>query len=210
MATPDPGPRTTTPPRPFTAIVGTPDPDPAPAAPTLDTPADGIADVMGMLFANDAIGSAIPLVGDEDEMREIGDLERNTPPVRAGYVHAWIRGWYADGGKPDTKNLNKMLATRRNPLGWTPRVPTPEEAATYSIVAWGGHSLIAVNGMILMERTVEADQRARRINRNRIEQQSLGANLESDGAFDHRFARQFGKVTGTAKVGRDAADYIDS
>ena len=174
----------------------------------VDQAAEGVADVMGMLFHNDAIGSAIPPLGDEDEGREIGDLERNTPPERPGYVHQWVRGWYADGS-PDTKNLNKMVASVRNPLGWTPRVPTPSEAASYAVVAYGGNSLISVNGMILMERTVEADDRAKRINRKRIEQQSMGANLESDGTFDSRYARQFGTVKGTAQVGRNAADFID-
>jgi hypothetical protein len=89
-------------------------------------------------------------------------------------------------------------------------VPSTDEAASYSLISWGGHSLIAVNGMILMERTVEADERARRVNRRRIEEQSLGANLESDGAFDSKFARTFGRATATAKVGREAADFIDS
>ena len=86
---------------------------------SLGTAEEGVADVMGLLFNN----------------HEIGDLERNTPPDRPGYVRAWIRGWYADG-KSDTKNLNRMLASKRNPLGWTPRVPTAEEAATYSVVSW--------------------------------------------------------------------------
>ena len=56
---------------------------------------------------------------------------------------------------------------------------------------------------------MEADDRAKRINRKRIEQQSMGANLESDGTFDSRYARQFGTVKGTAQVGRNAADFID-
>lgn len=175
---------------------------------SLGTAEEGVADVMGLLFNNDAIGSAIPPIGEEDAWHEIGDLERNTPPDRPGYVRAWIRGWYADG-KPDTKNLNRMLASKRNPLGWTPRVPTAEEAATYSVVSWCGNSLICVNGMILMERTIDADDRARRINRQRIEIQSVGANLEASGQFNDRYARMFGTVTTKTKVGRDAADLID-
>lgn len=166
--------------------------------------AEGVNDVIGMLFAApDAIGSAIPGIGEEEEFREIGDLERNTPPARPGYVQMWIRGWYADD-KPDTKNLNRMQRD-----GWRPRVPNPAESATYSVLSHGGMSIISVNNMILMERSEELDERAKRINRQRIAQQSMGANLDEEGRFDSKYARLFGSVSTRSKVGRDAADLVD-
>lgn len=163
---------------------------------------EGVEDVMGALFS--AVGTAIPQVGEEDSWREIGDMERNTPPARAGKEQLWVRGWYADG-KPDVKNL-----TRIKRKGWTPREPDPKDHAGYSVLAFGQRSVISVNGMILMERDIATGDQFRAVNRQRIAMQSAGANLDADGTFDRRYGQMFGSVKSISRTGRDAADLIDN
>ena len=166
-------------------------------------PGDGVEDVMGALFS-DAVGTAIPEIGSEESWREVGDMERNTPPAKPGMEQLWVRGWYADG-KPDVKNL-----TRIKRKGWTPRQPDPKDHAAYSVLAFGQNSVISVNGMILMERPIEVGDKFRAVNRQRIALQSAGANLDENGLFDDRHGRMFGSVKSISRTGRDAADLIDN
>lgn len=165
--------------------------------------AEGVEDVMSALFSN-AIPDAIPQLGEEDSWREIGDMERNTPPAKSGYEQMWIRGWYADD-KPDVKNLSRMQRK-----GWKPRIPDEGCKVGYSVLAYGNQSIISVNRMILMERRTDAGDQYREQNRKRIAIQSAGANLDQNGMFDDRMARMFGSVKTTSKIGRDAADLIDN
>lgn len=166
-------------------------------------PGEGVDEVMGTLFS-DAIGSAIPEIGAEESWREVGDMERNTPPARDGKEQLWVRGWYADG-KPDVKNL-----TRIKRKGWMPRQPDPKDHAAYSVLAFGQNSVISVNGMILMERDITIGDQFRAVNRQRIALQSAGANLDENGMFDDRLGRMFGSVKSVSRTGRDAADLIDN
>lgn len=165
--------------------------------------AEGVEDVMSALFS-DAVGSAIPEIGEEESWRELGDMERNTPPAKPGYEQMWIRGWYADD-KPDVKNLSRMK--RR---GWVPRAPDMKDHANYSMLAFGDHSVISVNRMILMERKTEIGDKFRAQNRQRIAMQSAGANLDNNGIFDPRMGNVFGSVKTHSKIGRDAAELIDN
>lgn len=174
------------------------------SAPVEFTPmAEGVEDVMAALFDN-PIGTAIPQIGEEDSWREVGDMERNTPPAKPGYEQMWIRGWYADD-KPDVKNLSRMQRK-----GWTPRIPDEGCKVGYSVLSYGGKSLISVNRMILMEREIKVGDQFREQNRKRIAFQSAGANLDKNGMFDDRMARMFGSVKTMAKTGRDAAELIDN
>ena len=166
-------------------------------------PGEGVDEVMGTLFS-DAIGSAIPEIGAEESWREVGDMERNTPPPRDGKEQLWVRGWYADG-KPDVKNL-----TRIKRKGWTPRTPDTKDHVAYSVLAFGQNSVISVNGMILMERDIKVGDQFRAVNRQRIAMQSAGANLDENGVFDDRLGRMFGSVKSISRTGRDAADLIDN
>lgn len=164
-------------------------------------PSEGVEDVMSALFS--AVPSAIPEVGSEESWREIGDLERNTPAAKSGTEQLWVRGWYADG-KPDVKNLNRMRSK-----GWKPRALNTEDFGKYAVLKFGEQSVISVNGMILMERSISDGERAREINRRRIAMQSAGANLNEQGMFDERYGKMFGSVKTMTKMGRDAADLID-
>lgn len=178
-------------------------PDPVMASPFDLASGEGVDEVMGALFS-DAVGTAIPEIGAEDSWREIGDMERNTPPAKPGHEQLWVRGWYADG-KPDVKNL-----TRIKRKGWMPRQPDPKDHAAYSVLAFGQNSVISVNGMILMERPIEIGEKFRAVNRQRIATQSAGANLDERGVFDDRLGRMFGSVKTLSRTGRDAADLIDN
>ena len=179
-------------------------PDAQQSAPSFDVPpGEGVDEVMGLLFS-DAVGTAIPQIGDEESWREIGDMERNTPPARAGKEQMWVRGWYSDA-KPDKKNLTRMLRK-----GWTPRAPDMKDHAGYLVIGFGGQSVISVNGMILMERDIAVGDQFRAVNRQRIAMQSAGANLDESGTFDSRYGQMFGSVKTMAKTGRDAADLIDN
>ena len=121
--------------------------------------------------------SGIPSAAVNQPWQRKGLLAQNTPPARPGYVQRWIRTLDVEG-KPDALNVQTALVE-----GWRPRpIDTVEpgfNAATAADATFG--TVIAVMGMVLMERSqeiedhyartlkAETDRRTRAIYENQID-----------------------------------------
>lgn len=153
----------------------------------------------------DAVGSGIPPVGQDQPWREVGVLEANTPEARPGYVQRWVRIWRHDG-TPDAMNV-----TRRMQQGWRPRsaetIPPGRIYATARDATHG--TVIAVSGMVLMERSIELDGQYRKRLRMRTDRQSAGAIGDDDFDVDARYATLQGRAKTRVGAGREAASLID-
>jgi hypothetical protein len=191
---------------------GAPGSQPPPAAVDIQGSGSGMGQInilqdVALNGSLDAVAGGVPKAGTDQPWRKQGLLERNTPPARPGYVQKWMR-LYDVEGKPDARNVNDTWDQ-----GWRPRraetIPADGRAyATATDATFG--TVVALRGMVLMERTKELDDYY--AGQMRAETDRLTSMIYQDASGDipSRYGRVSGRSSMRTTVGdRDASGLID-
>lgn len=158
--------------------------------------------------SRNVVKEGIPRAGFDQPWNKLGILQRNTPPARPGFVQRWIRLYDVDG-RPDASNV-----TRSFDNDWTPRLAsTIDDGRSYPTAVDSTHgTVIAVRGMVLMERPADVDAGYNRRLRAEIDRLTdsvyQGANTR-EGSGDSMYRTTARSSVRTTMGGRDASALVD-
>lgn len=141
-----------------------------------------MADVQSNIDLKAPVG--VPTAAMNQPWQRQGLLAQNTPTPRPGFVQRWIRTTDVEG-KPDPLNVQQALVEK-----WRPRsadtVDPGFNAATAQDATFG--TVIAVMGMVLMERPQEVEDYYRNVIKAETDRRTKAIYENQIDAKDRRYA----------------------